>query len=109
MANVLPYLEKMRDRFNDPVIQQKYKGFTKTLLFDFPDLKETYVLTVTDGMNPVLEKKTIPTPDISMIWSSDVFVGIQEKTVNPTSAYMSGKLKVKGKMDDLMKLQSILM
>ena len=109
MANVLPYLEKMRDKFKDPVIQQKYKGFTRTLSFEFPDLKESYVLTITDGKDPVLEKKTIPNPNISIVWSSDVFVGIQEKKVNPTSAYMTGKLKVKGSMDDLMKLQSIMM
>jgi putative sterol carrier protein len=109
MANVVPYLEKIRDKFNDPAIQQKFVGFSRTMLFDFTDLKETYVLTITDGKSAVLEKKTIPNPNISMIWTSDTFVGIQDKTVNATSAYMSGKMKVKGNMQDLMKLQSIMM
>jgi len=109
MADVLPYLEKIRSKFDDPVIQEKMNGFSKSLQFVFPDLNESYVLTIKDGKTAVLEKKALEAPEIAITWSSDIFVGIQDKSVNPTTAFMSGKLKVKGPMEDLLKLQKFMM
>lgn len=109
MVDVLPHLEKIRAKFDDPVVQEKMSGFTKTLQLVFPDISETYVLAVKDGKDATLEKKSVEAPDMQITWSSDTFVGIQDKSMNPTNAYMSGKLKVKGSMDDLMKLQKFMM
>jgi putative sterol carrier protein len=109
MADVLPYLEKIRAKFDDPAIQEKMNGFSKSLQFVFPDLNESYVLTIKDGKTAVLEKKALEAPEIAITWSSDTFVGIQDKSVNPTTAFMSGKLKVKGPMEDLLKLQKFMM
>jgi putative sterol carrier protein len=109
MTDVLPYLEKIKGKFDDPLVQEKMTGFTKSLQFVFPDLSETYVLTIENGKTAVLEKKTLEAPDIAITWNSDVFTGIQDKTVNPTNAFMSGKLKIKGNMEDLMKLQKFMM
>lgn len=109
MTDVLPYLEKIKGKFDDPIIQEKMSGFSKTLQFVFPDLNENYVLTIQDGKTAVLEKKSLENPDIAITWASDVFAGIQDKAVNPTTAFMSGKLKVKGNMEDLMKLQKFMM
>ena len=109
MADVMPHLEKIRAKFDDPTVQEKMKGYTKSIQFVFPDLSKTYLLSIQDGKNATLEEKALEKPEIAITWASDVFVGIQEKTVNPTTAFMSGKLKVKGSMDDLMKLQKFMM
>lgn len=109
MADVVPYMEKIRAKFDDPVTQEKMKGFTKTLQFVFTDLGKTYVLSITDGKSATVEEKTLEKPDMQVTWTSDTFTGIQDKTVNATTAFMSGKVKVKGSMNDMMKLQNILM
>lgn len=109
MADVVPDLEKIRAKFDDPMTQEKMKGFTKTMQFVFTDLGKTYLMSINDGKTAVLEEKKLEKPDIQITWSSDTFTGIQAKTVNATTAFMTGKLKVKGAMDDLMKLQKILM
>jgi putative sterol carrier protein len=109
MTDVLPYLEKIKAKFDDPVLQEKMSGYTKSIQFVFPDLSETYVLSIKNGKDASLEKKALENSDISITWNSDVFAGIQDKTTNPTTAYMSGKLKVKGSMEDLMKLQKFMM
>lgn len=105
----MPYLEKIRAKFDDPITQEKMKGFTKTLQFVFTDLGKTYVMSIQDGRTATLEENKLEKPDVQITWSSDTFTGIQDKTVNATTAFMSGKLKVKGAMDDLMKLQKIMM
>lgn len=109
MSDVLPYLQKIQAKFDDPIVQEKMAGFTRTLQFVFPDLSETYVLSIKDGKTAELEKKALENPDMAITWASDVFTGIQDKTVNPTNAFMMGKLKVKGSMEDLMKLQKFMM
>ncbi len=109
MADVMPYLEKIRSKFDDPAIQEKMPGFTKTIQFVFTDTGKTYVMSIQDGKTALLEEKKLEKPDIQITWASDTFTGIQDKTVNATTAFMSGKLKVKGSMDDMMKLQKVMM
>ncbi len=46
--------------------------------------------------------------DVTMIASAETFQGIIEGDVNPTMAFMSGKLKIEGNMGLAMKLGSAL-
>ena len=46
--------------------------------------------------------------DTTMTASADTFEGILDGDINPTSAFMTGKLKVEGDMGLAMKLGSIL-
>jgi putative sterol carrier protein len=108
VADVVPYLKKIMAKFDDPVLQGQMAGFSKSIQLVFPDLNETYVLTVLNGKTVTIERKSLETPDLVITWNSDVFAGIEDKSVDPTTAFMSGKLKVKGAMDDLLKLQKFM-
>lgn len=46
--------------------------------------------------------------DCTMVASAETFQGILEGDINPTSAFMSGKLRVEGDMGLAMKLGTIL-
>ncbi len=46
--------------------------------------------------------------DVTMIASAETFQGIMEGDVNPTTAFMTGRLKVEGNMGMAMKLGSAL-
>jgi putative sterol carrier protein len=46
--------------------------------------------------------------DVTMIASAETFQGIIEGDVNPTAAFMTGKLKIEGNMGMAMKLGSAL-
>jgi putative sterol carrier protein len=46
--------------------------------------------------------------DVTLTASAETFQGILEGDVNPTMAFMSGKLKVDGSMSMAMKLASVL-
>jgi putative sterol carrier protein len=109
VADPVPYLEAIRAKFDDPVTQEKMSGFSKTIQFNFTDSNESYVLTVKDGKTAAVEKKSLPDANILITWSTDTFAGIQDKKVNPMTSYMTGKLKVKGPMEDLLKLQKFMM
>ncbi len=100
---------KLKERFADPSVQESLKGFSKTMQFSFTDLKEDYVFTIDDGKLVNLEKKNLPNANIVITVANSLMEGIMNKTSNPMTAYMTGKLKVKGPMDDLMRMQKLMM
>jgi putative sterol carrier protein len=107
--DIKPYLQKMVDRFADPGVQAALKGFNKTLQFKFTDTKEDWVLRAINGTSATVSQETLEKPDIVVTISTDILAGIMDKKVNGTTAYMTRKLQVKGAMEDLMKLQKIMM
>lgn len=109
MADVNPLLNKIRERFDDPATQESFKGFTKRIMFDFTDTKELYVLSVEDGKTASVEKTESASADVVVTTSTDTFAGIMNKTTNPVTSYVMRKIKVKGSMEDLLKLQKLML
>jgi len=109
MADIKPYLQKMIDRFADAGVQAALKGFTKTLQFKFTDTNEFWLIRAVDGKEATLTQETVEKPDVLITVASDILSGIMDKKVNGTTAYMQRKIQVKGAMEDLMKLQKLMM
>jgi len=109
MADVKPYFQKMLDRFANPAVQASLKGFTKTLQFKFTDISENWLIKTVDGKEAALTQEVVEKPDILVTMPSDILAGIMDKKINATSAFMQRKIQVKGAMEDLMKLQKIMM
>ena len=101
-------ITKLRQKLSDPSILQSLKGFSKSVQFSFTDIKETYGLVIKDGVVASLERKKPSKADIEVTVANSLMESIMEKTANPITAYMSGKLKIKGSMDDLMQLQKLM-
>jgi len=109
MADVLPLLDRIKGRFAEPAIQETFKGFTKKIMFDFTDTKEQYVLSVVDGKEASIVKSAVQGADVVVTISTDILSGIMNRTTNPVTAYVTRRIKVKGSMEDLMKLQKIML
>jgi putative sterol carrier protein len=109
MADIKPYLQKMVERFAIPAVQASLKGFTRTLQFKFSDTDETWLIRAVDGNQATLTQEAVEKPDILVTMTSDILAGIMDKKINGTTAYMQRKIQVKGAMEDLMKLQKIMM
>ena len=109
MADVKPYFQKMLDRFANPAVQASLKGFTKTLQFKFTDISENWLIKTVDGKEAALTQEVVEKPDILVTMTSDILAGIMDKKINATSPFMQRKIQVKGAMEDLMKLQKIMM
>ncbi len=109
MADVYPLLSMLKEKFNEPSIQETFKGFTKKIMFDFTDTKEQYVISVEDGKTATLDKAAAGNADVVVTTTTDILAGIMNKTVNPVTSYVMRRLKVKGSMEDLMKLQKLML
>jgi putative sterol carrier protein len=109
MADIQPYLQKMVERFANPAVQASLKGFTKTLQFKFTDTKEDWLIKAVDGKDATLTQEALEKPDVLVTMTTDILAGIMDKKINGTTAYMTRKIQVKGAMEDLMKLQKIML
>jgi putative sterol carrier protein len=86
------------------VDQSKAKGMTASYKFDI-DGAGTWLVNVDDGKVAVREGDG--EADCTISASAETFRKIANREQNPTAAYMSGKLKVKGDMGQAMKLQKL--
>jgi putative sterol carrier protein len=86
------------------VDESKTAGMTATYLFEI-DGAGTWTVDVNEGKLSVTEGGSEADATISV--SEDNFEQMIRGDLNPTTAYMTGKLKVKGDMSAAMKLQKL--
>jgi putative sterol carrier protein len=92
------------DKLPSRVVTEKTKGMNNSYVFAI-DGAGTWTVRVADGAVTVDEGDT--GGDCIISTSAEVFDRIVAGEQNPTAAYMSGKLKVKGDMGAAMKLQKL--
>ena len=99
-ASPREFFESLESR----VDSTKAGGLTASYVFEI-DGAGTWLVDVDDGKVSVSENGG--DADTTISTSADTFMKIANGEQNPTSAYMSGKLKVKGDMGQAMKLQKL--
>ncbi len=105
---ILAMLQSLGERFEDPKIQRRFKDYNKALQFIFPDINTKMFMKIGDAqLLEVAEGETDAELQVTM--DSSVFFAIIEKTESPMAAYSAGKLKTKGEVPDLLKLQKLLL
>jgi putative sterol carrier protein len=82
----------------------KTAGMTNSYVFDIEDVGQ-WTVRVDDGQVSVAEGAEEADTTISA--SQETFEKIVAGEQNPTTAYMTGKLKIKGDMGAAMKLQKL--
>jgi putative sterol carrier protein len=87
------------------VDETKTAGLTNTYRFDV-DGAGSWTVDVQDGKVSV-EQDGGADPDVTIATSEENFLKLVNGELNPTTAYMTGKLKIKGDMGAAMKLQKL--
>ena len=83
---------------------EKTAGMNNSYLFDIEGAGQ-WLVTVEDGSVSVTEGGG--EADTTLTTSEESFMAIVRGEQNPTTAYMTGKLKIKGDMGAAMKLQKL--
>jgi putative sterol carrier protein len=100
VASAREFFESLESR----VDESKTAGMTATYLFEVEGAG-TWTVDVNDGKLSVTEGGDNADARISV--SEENFQKLIGGELNPTTAYMTGKLKVKGDMSAAMKLQKL--
>ncbi|MGE5275303.1 MAG: SCP2 sterol-binding domain-containing protein [Verrucomicrobiota bacterium] len=100
MSVVSEFFEQLPSR----VEPGRTAGMNNSYVFDI-DGAGTWTVRVSDGGVTVEEGNT--GGDCTIAASAETFEKVVKGEQNPTAAYMSGKLKIKGDMGAAMKLQKL--
>ncbi len=101
-------LKKIAGKLEDPKLKERFMKFNKTMQFNFSDVDLKYWLRFENGEVKEMEEGSLENPDVSVEFDSDTFIKVLNKETNPVAAYSAGKIRVKGEMSDLLKLQKLL-
>ena len=100
MADVKEFFDSLETRAD----ASKTAGMTNSYVFDIEGAGQ-WKVDVKDGAVSVSEGGG--DADVTLTTSEETFQKIISGEQNPTSAYMTGKLKIKGDMGAAMKLQKL--
>lgn len=99
-------IKKMVSKLEDPAYQDRFKDFDKTLQFNFTDTGNYYL--VFKNAKCEINEGEIEEPDMTITTTSEVIIDIMDGELSPTKAFMGGKIKAKGPMNDMLKLQMLM-
>ena len=101
--------EQVFSEMNGRLNADKAKKINSTYLFDIGgDGGGKWFADLTKADGPWIEKKDAEAKCTITVPKAEDWVAIASGKMNPTSAFMQGKIKVKGDMSLAMKLQSLL-
>jgi putative sterol carrier protein len=97
-------VQEFFDNLSGSVDEAKTAGMNNSYLFDIEGAGQ-WVVAVEDGKVNVAQGSG--EADATIETSEESFLAMTRGELNPTSAYMTGKLKIKGDMGAAMKLQKL--
>jgi putative sterol carrier protein len=101
-------INKMLENFNTEKAKKSFRKWTKTMAFVFTDLEKTYYTNIEQGTPGEVIEGEPEKAHVKITTDSQTWNGIMNGDINAMKAYTAKKLKVKGSMPDLLKLQKIM-
>lgn len=105
---IIQVLESVRQKFGNPDTKAKFKGYDRTLQFHFTDLETSFHTRVHDETMDTFTEGKLEKPNLLVTTDTGTLIGIMNGNLSPLDAYSVGKIKVKGSMTDLLKLQILM-
>ncbi|MHA2262412.1 MAG: SCP2 sterol-binding domain-containing protein [Candidatus Thorarchaeota archaeon] len=105
---VVESLEKMVGKMDDPKYKSRFAQFNKTLQFIFTDDEDAICHIVFEGGTATLKDGKADQAELQITTTTEAIMAIMDGTLSPTRAFMGGKVKAKGPMNDLLKLQALM-
>ena len=104
-------IQKMIGKFErrmakDEAAKEKVKEIVKTICVDLGD--EKYSFRIADAQVQDYKKEAIENPDITVIATPENLHLLVEGELRPMKAYVTRKIVIKGKIEDILHLKSLL-
>lgn len=102
-------LEGLIAKFNarvreDAKLRAELEGIERTVVVDLKG-GTTYHFTLKDAQVEGLLDGTVNNPDITIIADADTIRGLIAREIGPMKAFATGRLKVKGDLEDLVRFR----
>ncbi len=107
MEVVFEVIDELYEKFQEEKAKEVFKGWNKTMLFQFTDINEYWHMKVIDGIAQPKEEGFVENADIIYIMKTGVFVKVMRGEMSAVSALRRKLIKVKASVKDLIKLMKL--
>jgi putative sterol carrier protein len=104
---ILESIEETREVMLSEENKDRFKGWTRTILYHFTDTDDFFNLEVIDGKPSSIKIGEIEDPDIKFSMTADTMIKLVDRKLKGMVAFTTGKVKVKASMKDFSKLQKL--
>ncbi|MFX0108258.1 MAG: SCP2 sterol-binding domain-containing protein [Candidatus Hodarchaeota archaeon] len=105
---VITSLEKMVGKMEDPKYKSRYADYNKVLQFYFTDNEDATCHIVFNEGTATIVDGVQDDAELVITTTTESIMAIMDGSLSPTRAFMGGKIKAKGPMNDLIKLQALM-
>lgn len=101
-------LSKMVSKIDNPKYEKRFAEFNRTLQFHFTDDEDAACHIVFNSGTATIQDGIADSPELVITTTKEAIMGIMDGSLSATRAFIGGKVKAKGAMKDLMKLQVLM-
>ena len=101
-------VKKLRENFFTEKSKKAFRKWNKTMAFEFTDLEKTVYFNIEAGVPGEIIEGEPEKSNVKITTDSDTWVKVMTGELGGMKAYTAKKLKVKGSMPDLLKLQKLM-
>lgn len=105
---IIESLEKMIGKLDEPKNQARFADYDKTLQFHFTDNEDAVCHIVFKEGSATIASGIEESAELVITTTTESIMAIIDGSLSPTRAFMGGKIKAKGPMNDLIKLQALM-
>lgn len=100
-------LEFLKGRAQGERFREATEDFNRVVQYDFTDLEYKGYFSIRDGAIDGPHDGENTSAEIKVEMTSDIFMGLMNKEIDPFTALVKGQLKIKASIWDLMKLKNL--
>jgi putative sterol carrier protein len=104
---IIAELNKFRLKFSEEKTADEFKNWNKIMLYHLTDIDDYYYIKLINGKPEEPRNEKIDNPEITYQMTAGTFMDLMHGKTTGMKAYITGKVKVKASVPDLMKLQKL--
>ena len=101
-------VNRLRENFLTEKSKKVFRKWNKTMAFEFTDLDKTHYFNIEAGVPGEIIEGKPEKANVTITTDSETWVKVMTGELGGMKAYTAKKLKVKGSMPDLLKLQKLM-
>ncbi|MHA2224646.1 MAG: SCP2 sterol-binding domain-containing protein [Candidatus Hodarchaeales archaeon] len=101
-------INKMLENFKTEKAKKQFRKWTKVMSFEFTDVGKTFYVNIDKGLPSEVIEGVPEKANIRITTDSATWKAIMSGEMSGMKAYTAKKIKVKGSMPDLLKLQKVM-
>ena len=103
---VVSILKNIMKKFEEPKVSEMFKGYDKKIEIKLEDVGKSFIIHIKNGDAEFFEASGEKV-DASLITDCNTFLGVVEREIDASQAYIDGRVRVEGSLSLILDLAGL--